>query len=103
MCDTKGCCSGGGCVGAMVIKILLVVGGLNWGLVGVGMLMGTDLNVVHMLLAFSPTVEAVVYVFVGLAAVGKLIGCKCSKCKGGSCSSCAPSGQSGMGSGMSHM
>jgi len=78
----KGCCTT-----AMVGKILLIVGGINWGLVGVGMLMSKDWNVVNMLLGAWPMVEAIVYVLVGVAAVMKLIGCKCKKCMAG-CASC---------------
>ncbi|OGZ04023.1 MAG: hypothetical protein A2648_00270 [Candidatus Lloydbacteria bacterium RIFCSPHIGHO2_01_FULL_41_20] len=43
--------------------ILLVVGGLNWGLSALGW------NVVNMILGSWPTVETVVYILVGLAAV----------------------------------
>ena len=43
--------------------ILLVVGGINWGLSAFG------LNVVNMLLGSWPTVETAVYVLVGLAAI----------------------------------
>ncbi|MCC7160126.1 DUF378 domain-containing protein [Candidatus Nomurabacteria bacterium] len=77
------CCNGkswGGCCVHKVCKLLVFVGGLNWGLVGVGMLMGSNWNVVNMLLGSWPTVEAVVYVLVGVAAVLKLFGCKCKKC-----------------------
>jgi uncharacterized membrane protein YuzA (DUF378 family) len=74
-----------------IAKVLLTIGGLNWGLVGVGMLMDTDLNIVNMLLGSMSTVEAVVYVLVGLAAVMYMIGCKCSKCKE-ACSTCAVGG-----------
>lgn len=50
--------------------ILVVVGALNWGLVGLGMLMGgTGWNLVNMLLGAWPVVEGVVYVLVGLAGV----------------------------------
>jgi len=49
--------------------ILIMVGALNWGLVGLGSLLGSDLNVVHMLLGSWPTVEAVVYLLVGLSAL----------------------------------
>ena len=76
MCGTKG-----GCATNVVVNTLLVVGGLNWGLTGVGMLMMQNWNVVNMLLGNMPTIEAVVYVLVGLAALMKLIGCKCAKCK----------------------
>lgn len=48
----------------MVAFALLVVGGVNWGLVGL-----FQLNVVEMLLGSMPTVEMVVYVLVGLSAV----------------------------------
>jgi uncharacterized membrane protein YuzA (DUF378 family) len=61
-------------------KVLLMIGGLNWGLVGVGMLMGSDLNVVHMILGSWPVIEGVVYVLVGLAALFKIFGCRCKKC-----------------------
>ena len=74
----------------MVCKILLIVGGLNWGLVGVGMFADSDLNVVHMLLGSWGTVEAIVYVLVGLAALMKIFGCKCKKCMSCSCGSCTP-------------
>ena len=77
---------GKGCTPAMIGKLLLVVGGVNWGLVGVGMLLSKgDWNVVHMLLGSMPFVEGVVYVLVGVAAVMKLFGCKCHKCMGGTC------------------
>ena len=59
---------------------MLIVGGLNWGLVGIGMLMGNDLNVVHMILGSWPIVEGIVYVLVGLAALLKIFGCRCKKC-----------------------
>lgn len=50
--------------------ILVVVGALNWGLVGLGMLMGgADWNLVGMLFGAWPMVEGVVYVLVGLAGV----------------------------------
>ena len=85
MCNSK--CGGG--TTALVGRILLIVGGGNWGLVGVGMLMGKGMgwNVVNMLLGSWPTVEAVVYVLVGVAAVMKIFGCRCAKCKA-ACAAC---------------
>ena len=74
--------------------VLVIVGALNWGLVGLGMLMGkgADWNVVHMLLGQWMTVEAVVYLLVGLAGLYKMVMCGkcCSKgsCCGGSCCAC---------------
>lgn len=53
---------------------LMVVGGLNWGLVGLGMLMGgAGWNVVNMVFGSMPTVEAVVYLLVGLSTVWVLV------------------------------
>lgn len=68
----KGNCSGLG----MVAAILLTIGGLNWGLVGIGGFMGRDLNVVSMLLGSWPQVLWVVYILVGLSAVYGLLMCK---------------------------
>ncbi|OGI57507.1 hypothetical protein A3B85_02975 [Candidatus Nomurabacteria bacterium RIFCSPHIGHO2_02_FULL_37_13] len=83
-------CRWGGCVPSKICKGLLVVGGLNWGLIGVGMLMSNDWNVVHIVLGSMPTFEAIVYILVGVAAIVKLIGCRCKKCMAAcaSCSSC---------------
>ena len=47
------------------------------------MLMGNDLNVVHMALGAWPMVEAIVYVLVGLSAVMKIFGCRCKTCMAG--------------------
>ena len=73
---------------AKVAKVLLIVGGLNWGLVGVGMLTSHNWNLVNMIFGSMPTLEAVVYVLVGVSAVVKLFGCRCAKCKA-ACASCA--------------
>lgn len=52
-----------------VVSILLFVGGLNWGLVGLGGFLGSDLNIVNALLKPWPQVEWLVYLLVGLAAL----------------------------------
>ena len=75
------CCGKRGCSLAMTAKTLVVIGGINWGLVGLGMLFGNaDWNVIHMILGSIPVLEAVVYVLVGVAAVIKLFTCRCKKC-----------------------
>jgi len=56
----------------MVAWILLVVGGLNWLLVGVGGFAGSDWNVVAMIFGTWPQVEWLVYVLVGLSAIYEL-------------------------------
>ena len=48
----------------LVAKILLIVGGLNWGLVGL-----LDLDVVELVLGAVPILQTIVYVLVGLAAL----------------------------------
>lgn len=78
-----------GCSMSMIAKILVIIGGVNWGLVGAGMLAGStqSWNLVNMLLGAWPTVEAIVYVLVGICAVVMIFGCKCKKCKEG-CADC---------------
>ena len=75
---------------SLVVKVLVIVGAVNWGLVGLGMLLGNDLNVVHMILGSLSSLEAIVYLLVGVAGVMKIFGCKCSKCK--ECASCSADG-----------
>lgn len=58
----------------MLAHVLLIIGGLNWGLVGLGGFLGTNLNVVNLLLGSVPTVEWIVYILVGLAAIYTLVG-----------------------------
>jgi uncharacterized protein len=72
----------------MISFILAVVGGLNWGLVGLGWVVGggADWNVVHMILGSSMTLEGIVYILVGLAAVWLVVEHK------GSCKHCASGG-----------
>ena len=69
-----------GCGTCQVGYWLVMIGALNWGLVGVGGFAGQDLNVVHMLLGAWPTVEWIVYILVGLSALMKL-GKFCPCCK----------------------
>ncbi|MBI2144430.1 DUF378 domain-containing protein [Candidatus Woesearchaeota archaeon] len=59
-----------------VSKWLVLVGGLNWGLVGVGGFAGSDLNVVKLVLGSiaGGAIEKVVYVLVGLSALYMLYG-----------------------------
>ena len=63
----------------MVTFILLIIGGLNWGLMGLGL--G---NVVNSLLGSWPWLESVVYILVGLSAVVEIATHKktCKMCAG---------------------
>jgi uncharacterized protein len=53
----------------VVSFILLVVGGLNWLLVGLGQWFGGNWNVVNLILGSVSWLEALVYVLVGLSAL----------------------------------
>ena len=59
--------------------LLTMVGGLNWGLVGL-----LDLNLVDALLGFYPMIERLVYILVGASAVYLVVTHKqvCKLCKG---------------------
>lgn len=60
--------------------LLVVIGGLNWGLVG-----AFDFNLVKYLLGSWAMVERTVYVLVGLSALAMVFTCHCKKCNGSSC------------------
>ncbi|MBW3014767.1 DUF378 domain-containing protein [Candidatus Woesearchaeota archaeon] len=49
--------------------ILVVIGGLNWGLVGIGMLAGKNMNVLNIVFGSIPALEAIIYIIVGLFAL----------------------------------
>ncbi len=55
-----------------IAGILVIVGSLNWGLVGIGEFLGRELNVVAMILGSWPQVVSVVYILVGLSALVKI-------------------------------
>ncbi len=93
MCNSNGNCGGCRCIPSLIAKILLIVGGINWGLIGVGMLMEKEWNVVNMFFGSMPALEAIIYVLVGVAAIVNLVGCRCKKCAAlcaGGCSCEAP-------------
>jgi uncharacterized membrane protein YuzA (DUF378 family) len=71
----------------MLFKWLLIIGGLNWGLVGLASIFGgptADWNLVHLIFGFSPVLVAIIYILVGLAGVVWLFG----GCKHGKHASC---------------
>ncbi len=70
----------------VIAFILVVVGGLNWGLVALGGWAGGNWNVVNLLLGAWPTVENLVYLLVGLSALVLVFGHKKD------CRACNPSG-----------
>lgn len=90
MCTNCKNCNGMwcGCSASKLMKVLVVVGALNWGLVGIGMLTGSPLNAVNILLGSAPYAEAAVYLVVGISALGTMWGCRCKTCMS-SCASCS--------------
>ncbi len=65
-----------------VAWVLVIVGALNWGLVGLGWLVGgRDWNLVHLIFGQWMAVEAIVYLLVGVSAVMACTGkCGCRSC-----------------------
>ena len=55
----------------VVVAILLVIGGLNWGMVGL-----FDFDLVYNLFLGYPVVQNTVYILVGLSAVYQVVSLK---------------------------
>lgn len=64
-----------------VAYVLVIVGALNWGLVGVA-----DFDLVQFLLGWSPVVADIVYILVGLSALWLIV----AKMKGKESANVAP-------------
>ena len=63
--------SGSGCCPVCkLVGLLVIIGALNWGLIG-----ALNMNVVNQLLGAMPMVEKVVYILVGIAGLLKLVSC----------------------------
>ena len=54
---------------SVVAVVLTIIGGINWGLVGLGDMLAMNLNVVNLLVGAWPIVEQIVYLLVGLSAL----------------------------------
>jgi uncharacterized membrane protein YuzA (DUF378 family) len=52
----------------IITLILVIIGGINWGLVGL-----FDWNLVHAIFAFSPIIEKIVYIVVGLSGLWQIM------------------------------
>jgi len=60
-----------------VAWILVIIGGLNWGLVGIGGFLDTNLDLVDLLVgSWSELLADIGYILVGLSAVVLLVGKK---------------------------
>lgn len=71
----------GNCVGSKIAMLLMVIGSINWGLIGIGGFLGSDWNIVKLVLGSISWLESIVYILVGVSAIVMLFGCKCDKCK----------------------
>ena len=69
----------------MTAWILVMIGGLNWLLVGLGGFFGGNWDVVALLLGSWPAVQWLVYIVIGLAAVYEIVTHKknCKACSSG--------------------
>ncbi len=63
----------------MVAWILVIIGALNWGLMGVA-----DFNLVDKIVGSWPTLEKIIYILVGLSAIYEIVTHKqnCKMCAG---------------------
>ena len=68
------------CTTKKVMWALVIIGALNWLLVGL-----FKLNIVEVLFGNIGWLERVIYILVGLSGVGMLFNCPCGTCKDGSC------------------
>ena len=74
----------------ILVLVLMVVGGLNWGLVGLGNLFGGNWNVINLIFGGASWLESLIYILVGLAALWEIFGHR---------KSCGVCGKSGVSSG----
>jgi hypothetical protein len=52
--------------------VLVIVGAINWGLVGIGQFIDANWNVVNVAFGSIPELEAAIYLLVGLAGIYEL-------------------------------
>ncbi len=58
---------------------LVIIGALNWGLVGLGGFLGGNWNIVNLIFGSWAWLENLVYLLVGLSAVMVMMDCKGKK------------------------
>jgi uncharacterized membrane protein YuzA (DUF378 family) len=80
------------CHGSKLAWLLVMIGGINWGLTGIGILAGNEKwNLVHLIFgnvgANVAWLEAVIYLLVGLATIALIATSCCKKCDKDACSS----------------
>lgn len=65
----------------IIAVALVIIGAINWGLVGLGSFMETNLNLVNLIVGKWPMVESIVYLLVGVCGIWAAIMCMQKKCK----------------------
>ena len=70
------------CTSHAIAYLLVLVGALNWGLVGIGGYMGVNLNVVNLIFGAWAWLEWLIYLLVGLSAVFMMFQRSCGYCHG---------------------
>ena len=60
----------------LVAYWLIMLGALNWGLIGLGYFFSAYWNAAYLLLGRWPMVEKIVYLLIGASAIAMLLGCK---------------------------
>ena len=70
-----------GCTWSWLAWLLVIIGAINWGLVGLGNFFSSNWNVVNLLLGRWMVVENIVYIIVGICGVILIFGCRCKTCK----------------------
>lgn len=79
----------------MAAWILVLIGALNWGLVGLGGFFGGNWNVVNLIFGSISWLEYIVYILVGLAGLLLLFGDKLKMSRGGGGQPSQPGGEVG--------
>ena len=59
---------------------LTIIGGLNWGLVGIGYFFQGNWDVLYLILGSMPIVQYIVYILIGLSAIYTIFGCRKGNC-----------------------
>ncbi len=52
-----------------IAYVLVIIGGLNWGLVGIGGYLGSNWNVVNLIFGSVSWLENLIYLLVGISAL----------------------------------
>ena len=52
-----------------IALVLVIIGGLNWGLVGLGNFANANWNLVNLIFGALPALENIIYLLVGIAAL----------------------------------